>query len=311
MENDATEIGLKMNGLGLWEVVAPYNWAVKPRGTVFPYFCTVMKDSAGPVKFRFLMLEGWQTFHDFVRTRIDGSFGFCSSPMELPHFELVVLADGSVRNMRCDPGYQVRELTEPESLLVSKILWESYGVMIRIEADRSLALSYASQQAVFARVEDANGAWNDTPLAIPAPRPHVERITFAKADIAKAKDLPFAKESAIEVDFRLLPGVATVEPRPRCAYALGAIDSETGERIICTKTSVTRDGGLRKLWESMPARFLAELIARGRVPGEVKVSSARVFRMLRPLCVELPFKLSLHDSLPRLDADFRAMAAGS
>ena len=29
--------------LGVWEAVAPYNWAVCPKGTVFPYFCCVMK----------------------------------------------------------------------------------------------------------------------------------------------------------------------------------------------------------------------------------------------------------------------------
>ena len=42
----------------------------------------------------------------------------------------------------------------------------------------------------------------------------------------------------------------------------------------------------------------------GRVPGEICLVSGRVFRMLRALCVELPFKLSLHDSLPALDAAF-------
>ena len=39
---DPVEIGRKMDCLGLWKSVMPYNWAVKPRGTVFPYFCTVV-----------------------------------------------------------------------------------------------------------------------------------------------------------------------------------------------------------------------------------------------------------------------------
>ena len=50
----------------------------------------------------------------------------------------------------------------------------------------------------------------------------------------------------------------------------------------------------------MPPQFLREIIRIGRVPGEVRVRSMRMFRMLRPLCIELPFKLSVHDRLERL-----------
>ncbi|MBQ6914391.1 MAG: hypothetical protein IJQ65_01625, partial [Kiritimatiellae bacterium] len=45
---------------------------------------------------------------------------------------------------------------------------------------------------------------------------------------------------------------------------------------------------------------LQEIVRRGKVPCEVKVRSARMFRMLRPLCMELPFKLSLHEKLDHL-----------
>ena len=50
----------------------------------------------------------------------------------------------------------------------------------------------------------------------------------------------------------------------------------------------------------MPPQLLRELIRIGKVPGEIKVRSGRVFRMLRPLCIELPFKLSLHEKLEHL-----------
>ena len=41
MERTIEDIGAKMDALGVWEAVAPYNWAVCPKGTVFPYFCCV------------------------------------------------------------------------------------------------------------------------------------------------------------------------------------------------------------------------------------------------------------------------------
>ena len=298
---DPVEIGKKIDSLGLWKSVMPYNWAVKPRGTVFPYFCTSLGDQNPAVKARFLMLEGWQTIHDFVRTRVDRNFGFYSTPMELPHFELLVLASGEAKVFRHDPGYVPRDLTESESALVVRVLWECYGIMMRIESEPTLPMTYSEDRCMFARVETAPGVWEDAPLKIPDPQPHVEKVSFKNEDVAKAKDLPFATEESLEVDFRLVPNLVTREPHPRCAYILCAIDGATGEKQVWDSLSVRPDGGLRAMWESVPPRLLKHLVARGRIPGEIKLVSGRMFRLLRPLCIELPFKLSLHDSLPAIE----------
>ena len=306
MERTPEEIGRMMDALDCWQAALPYNWAVCPKGTVFPYFCTLLKGDRPEVKIRLLLLEGWQTFHDYVRTRLDANFGVYSTPMELPHFELVVLAKEPPRVFRHDPGYIPRALTDPERVIAAKVLWETYGFLMRVEeSEPRLAMKFGDTQSMFARVEGADGSWSDAPLAVPPPPQYVERISFPKADIAKAKDLPLATEESVEVDFRILPQVMTREKRPRCAYALVAIDGKTGEKIVSDRVSVQRDGGLKELWESMPARFLSHLLARGRLPGEIRVRSGRVFRMLRPLCMQIPFKLSLHDRLPRLEEAFK------
>ena len=300
MTHSVEELGAKMDALGVWELLAPYNFAVKPKGTVFPYFCTVLKGERKPVKVRFLMLEGWQTLHDFVRTRYDNDFGFYSTPAEMPHLELVLLDEGAPTLFRHDPGFMPQPASDAQRALAERILWEAFGVMLRVEADRNLPLKFADDRAIFARVERADGEWVDEPLVIPDPPPHVEKVSFPKADVGKAKDLPFAADCAFEVDFGIAQGVMTTDPRPRAVYALVAADAGTGERLVDCRMSVAADGGLRSLWESMPAQFLRELIRIGKVPGEVKVRSMRMFRMLRPLCLELPFKLSLHEKLARL-----------
>ena len=145
-----------------------------------------------------------------------------------------------------------------------------------------------------------SGTWTDSALEIPPPRPHVESITFAKTDLAKAKDLPFAAEEKLDVGFSLVVGLATQEPRQRCVYRLVVVDSATGEKIVSDQVSPQPDGGLRAMWESVAPRLLKHFLARGRIPGEVRVSSARLFRLLRPICLDVPLKLSLHDSLPSL-----------
>ena len=295
------EIGATMDALGLWKLLEPYNFAVKPKGTVFPYFCTVLKGERKPIKARFLMLEGWQTLHDFVRTRIDRNFGFYSTPVEMPHLELVVLEDGSMRLFRHDTGYMPVEAKDAQRDLAARILWEAYGVMLRVESDRKLPLKFSDAKAIFARVEIAAGQWEDRPLEIPDPPPHTEKVSFPKADIKSAQDLPFVKEDMLDLDFGLLPNVMTKEPRPRCVYELKAVDPKTGGTAIASRVSVHPEAGLKGMWESMPVQVLREFIRRGKVPGELRTRSGRVFRLLRPLCMELPFKLSLHDRLQSLE----------
>jgi hypothetical protein len=300
------EIARKLDGLRLWEAVGPFHWAMKPRGSAFPYFFCLLKGERAPVKVRLLLLEGWQTFHDFVRTRIDRNYGFYLSPIEFPHYELVLLETGESKLFRHDAGYLPREADARQSDFCRRLLWEVFGVMMRIETDRQLPLRFATEKAIFARVETAPDVWEDAPLEIPEPRAHVERVTFRKADLAAAKDLPFAANEKIEADFRLLNGVAAPGDRLRNVYLLGAIDAATGERIVWDRRTVDPETGLRGLWESLPPRLLSHLIARGRLPGEIRLSSGRLFRLLRLLCTEIPFKLSLHDQLPRLEAAFAA-----
>ena len=190
MTRTPEELGAKADALGLWELLEPYNFAVKPRGTAFPYFCTVIRPDVPPVKVRFLMLEGWQTLHDFVRTRHDRDFGFYSSPAEMPHLELLILTSGEMKLLRHDAAYAPREADGPWRDLAAKILWEAYGVLLRIEADRRLLMKFVDDRAVFARVEQASGQWADEPLVIPDPPPHVEKVSFRTDDIKKAQDLP-------------------------------------------------------------------------------------------------------------------------
>ena len=289
------EIGAKMNALGLWDVLEPYNFAVKPKGTAFSYFCTILKGGGKPVKVRFLMLEGWQTLHDYVRTRIDRNFGIYSTPVELPHLELVVLTNGETKVFRHDTGYMPLEAAGAQRDLAARILWEAYGVMMRVEGDARLPMRFSADKAIFARVETADGQWEDRPLEIPDPPPYTEKVSFPKQDIKTAQDLPFAKEDVLELDFGLLPNVMTKEARPRCVYELKAVDPKTRTVVVASRVSVHPEAGLRGLWESMPAQVLKELIRLGKVPGEIKTRSGRVFRFLRPLCLDLPFKLSLHD----------------
>ena len=294
-QHTVEEIAGRMDGLGIWKAVAPYNWAIVPKGTVFPYFCTLLGGGGetDPVKIRLLLLEGWQTFHDYVRTRVDHAFGFYSSPMEFAHFELVFARSGVVKLFRHDPVYVPREVTDAERDFCARMLWEAYGVMLRIEAEPSLALKFSDERSIFARFERRSGEWEDGPLVIPEPRPHVEQVSFRKDRMKVASDLPFDKTDAVEISFALEVGRITTERRPRCIYQLTGKTASTGETFLDERHSPNPDGGLKAMWEGIPARILEAFIRRGRVPGEIHVKDQRMFRLLRPLGIELPFRLIL------------------
>lgn len=304
------EIAKAMIALDVWGAIENSCWAVKAAGCAAPYFCAVLPGDGKPVKTRFLMIEGWQSFNDFVRTRIDPNFGFISSPMEIPHFEIAVGDGGAFAIARYDPGYAPRRPDERESGICARIMWEAYGMMMRIEADKSLPLKFADEKAMFSRYETAPGEWEDRPLAIPDPVPHVEKVSFAKDLIAKAKDLPFEQNFTVELDLRILPGVITREKRPRLAYLLAAVDAANGARVVWERTSIVPDAGIRGIWEGMPPKVLQDFVNLGRIPGEIKTSSGRVFRLLRPLCLELPLKLSLHDRLETLEKEMHSPQSG-
>ena len=104
-----------------------------------------------------------------------------------------------------------------------------------------------------------------------------------------------------EIDFVMVPTYQTREKRSRFLYVLAGVDAATGERRVWEKMSVDgKPGGLKRLWEAHAQRVLDRILIEGRVPGELHVRSQRVMRFLRPLGLQLPFKLVQHEKLPSL-----------
>lgn len=298
-EMSAYAIAKKLKELDLWSQASSYNFAVKLKNLVFPYFCVFLtKDQREEgTAVRLLMLEGWQTLHDFIRTQLDANFGVYTAIDEFPHYELVLMKSGELTLKRHDTGYQPQDLTPAQEKIVAKILWEVYGILFRLESEPQLPLKYLGEQAIFGRVEKRDGSWEDAPLPITPPLAYVEKVSFEKDDLKAAKDLEFVRGGVINVDFRLLSGRFTDEARPRAIYNLVVYDPLKKKRLFDATTRLEKDSGLKEMWEAMPRIFLKFLIKFGMVPGEVRVAGGRMFRFLRPLCLDLPFKLTIDERL--------------
>ena len=297
----AQEIVRKIDSLNLWDVAKQVNWAIKPCGTAIPYFCNIC-GGQGPKQMHSIMLfEGWRTFQDFLCFLRDHDYGFYSSVEEFSHYAALIGDNGEISVFRVDPGRAPCDLTESQAELFTKMLWEVYGVMMRIESDEHLTMKYADERAIFARVENKDGTWCDAPLSIPDICPHTEHFSIPVEELKQVKDMPFVADRTVEFDCRLTTLVEKANASRRVYMTIG-VDSANPSRAMLLADTIDPDTGLRGIWETLPCRFMTMLRECKCVPGNIRVCSKRVFRLLRPLCSELPFRLSLNSALAGLDA---------
>lgn len=307
MITDIEEIARRMDALSLWDGTIKYNWLLKPKGTVYPYFFDLEKGRNPQVSRSLHFIEGWQSYHNAVFARDNADFGVYTTPLEYPQFEVMYLKNGTILINRYDTGYAPRPLTSEESALMAKLMWESYGVMLELEDNPDLPISYMSELAMFARVEVADNVWRSEGVKVPQPPAYSEKVSLLKSDIEAAKVMGVDKTFKVEVDLRMMPSWQTREPRPRVMYLLAAVDSGSGQCIVADKTSLSPELSLKQLWEKMPQRLFKKFISFGRFPCEIKVSSGRMFRFLRIFCQALDVKISLHDQNPALEDMIRNM----
>ncbi len=304
---DIDEIAKAIAALNLWEKAAAHNWALVPQTSELPYLVNAMAENkkGSPVIGRLHLFPGFVPFRDFMISRRVTDFGVGMSPMDFDHFELVSAKGGVTELFVYEPGFVPRALTDNERAFLAPLLYECYGLMLRLDENPDLPLAYVKENALFARKEMSENVWIDGPLKLPDERqnPYTEQVSLNKAKCAAAAKLPMAKAEKWEVDFVMVPSYQTREARSRFLYVLAAVDAATGERRVWEKMSVDgKPGGLKRLWEAHAQRMLDRILVLGRVPGELHVRTGRVMRFLRPLGLQLPFKLVQHAKLQTLDA---------
>lgn len=306
-KTDPYEAARAIAALDPWERAARHNWALVPQTSEEPFIVSALDErkAAGPVAGRLRIFRGFAAFRDFVVSRQVPDFGVGMGPMDFRHYEVAGLKDGGVEIFSYEPGFVPQPPTAEERRLLAPLLRECYGLLLRMEEAPDLPLAYAEKKAMFARKEVVEGVWVDGPFLLPEEGAvqQMERIGLSRKACAQAKALPVFPKEVWEADFALVPSCRTPEPRPRFLYLFAAVNAASGERMAWERLSVGgEEDGLRHLWEGHAQRLLDRIVAWGRVPGEVHVRSGRMQRFLRPLGMQLPFKLVQHAKLPSLDA---------
>lgn len=304
----------RMDKLNLWESVMANPWAFKPKGSIYPYIVYVSRHALSQVKGKdikpricLLFLEGWQTFHDFIRTQLDPNFGYYLMPADVPTIEASYFSNGAAECWRHDPGFVTSAANDTTRDMCLRMMWELYGIMLRLETDPKLPEKFGvAHRGMLCRTEKAPGKWVDEQLEAPSPQPYEEHRIIPDTLLKSVEKLTLDKNLTVEVDFRraLNIFVRTKGMRPRNIYSFFIVDAATGKRLFNTMTMVDKDLTLKKMLENVAANFLQFVEHFGSFPSTVCVSEGRVFRQLRDLTAKFPFKLVMRDTLPHMNEAF-------
>ena len=305
--NDPYDVTRAIASMNPWERAARHNWVLVPQTTAEPFVVSAIQEKPGPVPVagRLMLFPGFQVFRDYLISRQVPDFGVGMSPLDFRHYEAVGLRDGGVELFVYEPGFVPLPPTSEEKKLLAPLLFECYGILLRLDEKPDLPLTYADQKAMFARKEVVDGVWVDGPFRLPQEEvvQQMERVELKREECARARALPQYPKEVWEIDFVMVPSYRTPGPNPRFLYLLAAVNAESGERMVWEKMSVDgKPDGLLRLWEGHAQRVLDAFARIGRVPGEIHVRSARMARFLRPLGLQFPFKLVQHGKLPSLES---------
>ena len=311
-KTDIDDIAKAIVSLNAWQKASKYNWALVSEMFDKPFISCVNISPDGPVKARLMLFNGFEAHRDFAIFMQNRDVSFALSPIDIDHCEVLALKDGGAEVLDYRPGYApVRPSGEARELL-APVLYECYGLMMRLEDDPEIPAVYKSENAIFSRKEGLDGKWRDAPLKFPdsGTIAWTERIGLDRSKCAQAARFDMARAEKWEVDFIQMPVFRTEDSSARIMYLFAAVDAETGERRVWDKLAVDpalpRNGTLeplKRLWESLASRMLEGVLGRGTVPAELHVRNQRMMRFLRPLGMQLPFKLVLHSQLPRLTVE--------
>lgn len=309
--NNIDEVAKAITALNVWKKAAKYNWALVSEMFDKPLVAAVNPTPNGPIAGRLLLFNGFVAHRDFLIFRQNSDLSFATSPIDFDHYEVIGLKDGSAEIFDYRPGFIPVHPDGETRALLAPVIYECYGLLLRIDEDPELPASYMAEKALFSRKEGLDGKWHDAPLKPPNldTVTWTERVGLDRAKCAQAGRLDMVPDEAWEIDFTQMPLYRTDDRQARLMFLFAAVDAKTGARRVWQKLAVDpavpRNGTLdvmKPLWESLATHVLNGVLAFGKVPGALHVRSQRMMRFLRPLGLQLPFKLVLHRELPQLTA---------
>lgn len=265
-------------------------------------------------------LFGWKAFYDLVTRLADPSKQVATWLLEIRMIELLFVseellfehekkflsqlrrkADGACSTpvfRSIIPGYHPWLPDEGEREVLEPILYQAFGMAMRVESD-GLLLKSRFPRDILLRKQDAKGVWQDTwsPVKEVGDEEVEVRIESARLKEVRAKPL---RPMTMQLDLVFMP--LTIRPdrqRPQTAYVLLAVDAQTGMIVAGDLCQATE--GIAQMWSQIPERLLEIFSRLGGCPAAIEICGDRMANLLRPLGEFLPFKMVRRERLAMLE----------
>jgi hypothetical protein len=265
-------------------------------------------------------LFGWKAFYDLVTRLADPSKQVATWLLEIRMIELLYVGGdllfdhekAFLKGLRRKveegaatpvfrsimPGYHPWLPDEGERGLLEAVLYQTYGMTMRVEADPAL-LRARFPKEILLRVQQAPGLWRDTWERVKEIRDEeVEvRIESAKLEFLVRSPLqPVTMQlDLVFTPLRILPD----GKRPQTAYVLLAVDAKSG--FILAGDLLQATDGIAHMWAQIQDRVLELFGEMGGCPEVIEIGTDRMANLLRPLSEHLPFKMVRREKLTMLE----------
>ena len=182
------EIAKAIAALNVWKKASKYNWALVSELFDKPLIAAINPSQQGPIVGRLMLFNGFVAHRDFMVFRQNADISFAMSPIDFDHYEVIALKDGSAEIFDYRPGFIPVHPNEETRALLAPVLYECYGLLLRIDEDPELPAMYVKEKALFSRKEGLDGKWHDAPLRPPNidSVTWTERVGLERAKCAKA-----------------------------------------------------------------------------------------------------------------------------
>ena len=304
----------------------PWHWmtlgdvfGIHPHGAVGPGF-VIFSEQGDPARRMISVYPGWTAFRDAIlsQTRDDGLAPLARAVEEswvrmmfipeasLGRFDRAVLVRLGV-DLTCGDefpafcsqrvGYFPDRLDPSEVAWLAQILYQAYGMAMRIEAIPDLPRQRLPR-LFLVWTQDAAGDWHDTWVEEPATRTEMD-VSLALDQVRRVRQHP-ADATVLQADLVLSPlkMKSIGNHRAEAVFTLLLVNRETEMIVSCDALQAT--AGIAAMWAQVPGGVLKGLEQLDALPAEIEVCNERMLNVLRPLTELLPFKLTRRENLNAL-----------
>ncbi len=268
---------------------------------------------------RFLL--GWKAFYDLVTRLADPAKQVPTWLLEIRMIELLFVSEDLLfeheqallkglkrkADATCAtpvfrsiiPGYHPWLPDERESALLETVLYQAFGMAMRVEAD-GLLLKNRFPREILMRKTDVKGVWHDAWSPVKEVGDEEVEVKIESKRLQAIRSIPL-KPVTMQLDLVFTPLQILPEgQRPQTAYVLLAVDAQSG--LIIAGDLLQATEGIAHMWAQIPERLLELFERLGGCPATIEIASDRMANLLRPLGEFLPFKMVRREQLAMLDS---------